>query len=50
MVLTFHTPLRFLVADDEMDHTVRRRNEEAVEIFPQLFDLVAARDAVHFKE
>jgi hypothetical protein len=33
-----------------MDHTVRRGDEEAVEIFAQLLDFVAARDAMNFKK
>jgi len=32
-LLTFHILLIFLRTDDEMDHAVRRGNEEAVEIF-----------------
>ena len=40
--------LHFLRSDDEMYHTIRRRDEEAVEIFTQLLDFVAARDAVNF--
>ena len=38
----------FLWSDDEMDDTVRGGDEEAVEIFAQLLDFVAARDAVNF--
>ncbi len=33
-----------------MDHTVRRGDEEAVEIFAKLFDLIAPRNAVHFQK
>ncbi len=42
--------LDFLRTDDEMDHPARRRDEEAVEIFAQLFDFVATRDAVNFQK
>ena len=42
--------LDFLRTDDEMDHTIRRGDEEAVEIFAQLFDFVATRDAVNFQK
>jgi hypothetical protein len=38
----------FLRPHDEMDYTIRRGDEEAVEIFAQLLDFVAARDAVNF--
>ena len=38
----------FLRSDDEMDNTVRRGDEEAVEIFAQLLDFVSALDAVNF--
>ena len=41
-------PLYFLRSHNEMDNTVRRGDEEAVEIFAQLLDFVAARDAVNF--
>ena len=40
---------RFLVADDEMNDAGRIGNPEAVEIFAQLFDFVAPRDAVDFQ-
>jgi hypothetical protein len=40
--------LDFFRSDDQMDHTIRRGDEEAVEIVPQLLDFVAARDAVNF--
>ena len=43
----FEKRLCFLVSDDEMNHAVRRGNEEAVEIFAQLFDLIAPCDSVH---
>jgi hypothetical protein len=38
----------FLRPDHEMDHSIRRGHEEAVEIFAQLLDFVAALDAVNF--
>jgi len=51
----FFAPLRmtsgtldFLWPDDEMDHAIRRGDEEAIEIFAQLLDFVATRDAVNF--
>jgi hypothetical protein len=33
-----------------MYHTIRRGDEEAVEILAQLLDFVAARDAMNFQE
>src|SRR5882757_10733483 len=40
----------FLGPDHEMNDTVRCGDEEAVEIFAQLLDFVAARDAVNFQK
>ena len=40
----------FLRPDHEMDHAIRRGDEEAVEIFAQLLDFVATRDAVNFQK
>jgi hypothetical protein len=40
--------LDFLRSDYEMDYPIRRGDEEAVEIFAQLLDFVATRDAVNF--
>ena len=33
-----------------MDHAVWRGDEEAIEVFPQLLDFIAPRDAVHFQK
>jgi hypothetical protein len=41
---------RFFGTDDEMDHAVGRGDEEAIEVFPQLFDFIAPRYAVHFQK
>ncbi len=40
----------FLRSDHEMNYTIRRGDEEAIEIFAQLLDFVAARDAVNFQK
>ena len=45
-----HDRLDFLRPDHEVDHAIRRGDEEAVEIFAQLLDFVAARDAVNFQK
>jgi hypothetical protein len=42
--------LRFFVTDDQMNDAVGRGHEEPVEIFSQLFDVIASRYAVHFQE
>ena len=42
--------LCLLGPDEEMDQAVRGRDEEAVEIFPQLFDFIPSRDAVHLEK
>ena len=39
--------LDFLRADNQMNYAIRRGDEEAIEIFAQLLDFVAARDAVN---
>src|SRR6476660_9150063 len=38
----------FLRSHNQMNDAIRRGDEEAVEIFAQLLDFVAARDAVNF--
>ena len=40
----------FLRSDNQMNQAIWRGDEEAVEIFAQLLDFVAARDAVDFQE
>src|SRR6266481_4151265 len=43
-------PSCFLGSDDEMDHAIRRGDEEAVEILAQLLDLIAPLNTVHFQK
>src|SRR6476646_7234522 len=43
-------PSRFFRTDHEMDRAAGRGDEEAVEIFAQLFDLITPRYAVHFQK
>ena len=38
------------VTNDEMDDAIGRGDEEAVKIFPQLFDFIAARDSVDLQK
>jgi hypothetical protein len=40
--------LYFLRPHNQMDHAIRRGDEEAVKIFAQLLDFIATRDAVNF--
>src|SRR5436853_7228530 len=42
--------LGFFVADDQVNHAVRRGHEEPIEIFSQLFDFIPPRDAVYFEK
>jgi hypothetical protein len=49
-LVTFHSLSNFLGPDHEMNDTVRCGDEEAVKIFAQLLDFVAARDAVNFEK
>jgi len=50
LVRAFHSLSQFLRSHDEMDHAVRRGDEEAIEVFAQLLDFVAAWDAVNFQK
>jgi hypothetical protein len=38
-----------LGANDQMDHAVRRGDEEAVEVLAQLLNLIAPRHTMHFQ-
>src|SRR5205809_7688092 len=42
--------LHFLRSHNEMDHAVRRRDEEAVKIFAQLLNFVPPQDAMNLQE
>src|SRR6266568_8069616 len=42
--------LHFLRSHNEMDHAVRRRDEEAVKIFAQLLNFIPPRDAMNLQE
>jgi len=46
--LTFHSPSHVFRPDHEMNHAVRSRDEEAVEILAELLDFIASYHAVHF--
>src|SRR6266481_1492088 len=46
----YELPSCFLGSDDEMDQAIRRGDEEAIEIFAQLLDLIAPLNTVHFQK
>ncbi len=47
---SFRFSSRFFRTDHEMDRAAGRGDEEAVEVFAQLFDLITPRYAVHFQK